>query len=234
MLMWKDAGRKYRQRELTFKAEAVTEDGRFKGYASVFGVLDSYREIVAPGAFTESLERIKSSGRTLPALWHHIASEPIGGYDELHEDARGLYVEGFLLKDDIPKARVAYVTMQRNIVTGLSIGYYVEAESWNEKDRILTLTKVDLVEVSVVTFPANGEARAEAVRAKLARGDMPTIRELEVILREQGFSRSQAAAIAERGYKGVLNQGELGSSSYGDALRQLRASGGLTLPSVRR
>jgi HK97 family phage prohead protease len=227
----KDRERKYRQRELTFKTEAVTEDGRFKGYASVFGVLDSYREIVAPGAFSESLQRIKDSGHTLPALWHHIASQPIGGYDQLSEDDRGLYVEGFLLKDDIPQARVAYVTMQRNIVTGLSIGYYVEAESWNEKDRILTLTKVDLVEVSVVTFPANSEARAEAVRAKLARGMLPTLREFEVVLREQGFSRGQAAAIAERGLKGMLDQGDLGGgNAYGDFLKQRRDSGGFSLP----
>lgn len=231
----KDSGRKYRQRELSFKAEAVTDDGRFKGYASVFGVVDSYREIVAPGAFTESLRRINESGRTLPALWHHISSQPIGGYDLLAEDERGLYVEGFLLTEDIPQARVAYATMKRNIVTGLSIGYYIESEEWNEKDRILTLTKVDLVEVSVVTFPACDEARAEAVRAKLARGVMPTIRELEVILREQGFSRSQSAAIAERGLKGLLDQGDLGSGyRYGDALRQLRECGGLTLPILQR
>jgi uncharacterized protein len=225
----KDSSRKYRQRELSFKA-AVTDDGRFKGYASVFGVLDSYREIVAPGAFSESLTRIKESGRTLPALWHHIASQPIGGYDSLAEDERGLYVEGFLLKDDIPQARVAFVTMERNIVTGLSIGYYVEAESWNEKDRILTLTKVDLQEVSIVTFPANAEARAEAVRAKLARGVLPTLREFEVVLREQGFSRGQAAAIAERGLKSMLDQGDLGSGAYGDFLKQRRESGGFALP----
>lgn len=220
----KDSQRKYRQRELSFKAEAVTEDGKFRGYASVFDVLDSYREKVAPGAFKESLLRIKDSGRTLPALWHHIASQPVGGYDTLTEDERGLYVEGFLLKDDIPQARVAFVTMQRNIVTGLSIGYYVEEELWNEKERVTTLTKLDLVEVSIVTFPANNEARAEAIKAKLARGIMPTIRELEIVLREQGFTRSQAAAIAERGLKAVLDdQGDLaGGNLYGDFVKTAR------------
>lgn len=235
MPLSKDAGRPYRQREVSFKADSVMEDGRFHGYASVFGVVDSYNEIVAPGAFTESLERIKASGRTLPALWHHIASQPIGGYDSLTEDERGLRVEGFLLTDDIPQARVAYVTMKRNIVTGLSIGYYIEADSWNEKDRVRTLTKVDLVEVSVVTFPACDEARAEAVRAKLSRGVMPTIRELECLLLEQGFSRSQATAIADRGLKAMLPGNDLESSNaIGDALRQLRTGGSLVLPSIRR
>jgi uncharacterized protein len=228
----KDGARKYRQRELSFRAKEVAEDGTFKGYASVFGVLDSYRETVAPGAFVESLARIKASDTTLPALWHHNAANPIGGYDTLAEDDKGLYVEGFLLKDDIPQARVAYVTMQRKIVTGLSIGYYVEEELWNEKERILTLTKVDLVEVSIVTFPANSEARVDAVKAKLARGLLPTIRELEIVLREQGFSRALAAGIAERGLKALLvEQGDLieDSSPYGEFLKYARDSGGFRL-----
>jgi HK97 family phage prohead protease len=229
----KDAARKYRQRELSFKADEVTEEGTFKGYASVFGVLDSYRETVAPGAFVDSLARIKASGQTLPALWHHMASNPIGGYDKLAEDEKGLYVEGFLLKDDIPQARVAYVTMQRKIVTGLSIGYYVEEELWNEKERILTLTKVDLVEVSIVTFPANSEARVDAVKAKLARGLLPTLRELEIVLREQGFPRALAAGIAERGLKAMLTeQGDLIGTDipYGELLKASRDSGGFALP----
>lgn len=228
------ATRKFRQRELTFKAEAVSDDGRFKGYASVFGVLDSYREVVAPGAFAESLERIKSTGRPLPALWHHMASQPIGGYDQLAEDEKGLYVEGFLLKDDIPQARIAHVTMQKNIVTGLSIGYYVEGESWNERDRILTLTKLDLVEVSIVTFPANDEARAEAIKAKVARGVLPTLREFEIVLREQGFPRSLAAAIAERGLKSVLaDQGDLADARpYSEFLKSGRDPDGFSLPSL--
>ena len=235
-MRYKDGARKYRQRDMSFKTETVTEDGHFTGYASVFGVVDSYREVVAPGAFTESLARINSSGNTLPALWQHDRASPIGGYDKLVEDERGLYVEGFLLKDDIPLARTAYVTMERRIVTGLSIGYYVEGESWNEKDRILTLTKVDLQEVSIVTFPANDESRIDAVKMKLARNILPTMRELEICLREQGFSRSQAAAIAERGYKAVLvDQGDLADEpGFGEFLKRSRESGGFSLPNVHR
>jgi HK97 family phage prohead protease len=227
MILRKDGGRKFRQRDVAFKADVVNEDGTFTGYGSVFGVLDSYREIVARGAFTESLERIKASGNILPALWHHLASQPIGGYDSLSEDERGLYVEGFLLKDDVPQARVAYATMRRKIVTGLSIGYYVEASSFNEKERINTLTKLDLVEVSIVTFPANPEARVDAVKAKLAHGVMPTLREFETVLREQGFSKTQAIEIANRGLKSLLDRGELGGDESGELLESLS---GLSVP----
>jgi hypothetical protein len=161
-----------------------------------------------------------------------MASEPIGGYDTLAEDARGLYVEGFLMKEEVPRARSTFALMKRNIVTGLSIGYYVESDSWNEKERVTTLTKLDLVEVSIVTFPANPEARIDAVKAKLARGMLPTLRELEVVLREQGFSRTLAACIAERGLKSMLDQGDLGSGT-GEPLRQLREVSVLTLPKIR-
>lgn len=73
---------------------------------------------------------------------------------------------------------------------GLVHRYYVEAESWNEKERILTLKKLDLVEVSIVTFPANPEARIDAVKTALAHGKLPTLREFEAVLREHGFSKA--------------------------------------------
>jgi uncharacterized protein len=229
----KDSARVMKKRVVAYK-EAPTDEGVFTGYASVFNVVDSYREMVAPGAFTDSLKRIAESGWTLPALWQHKTAEPIGGYSKLVEDTTGLYVEGFLLKDDIPQARIAYKLMQKKIVTGLSIGYYVEGESWNERERILTLTKLDLVEVSVVTLPANGSARIEEVKEKIALGILPTLREMEIILREQGFSRALAAHIAERGLKSLLDQGDLGASAYGDFLKHSHEGGGFSLPTVRR
>jgi hypothetical protein len=77
-------------------------------------------------------------------------------------------------------------------------------DSWNEKERVRTLKAVDLQEVSVVTFPANDEARIETVKQKLLAGDRPTIREFEELLREKGFSRGDAELIAEHGFKNWL------------------------------
>lgn len=193
------AGMKHKQ--FGFKADAVNDDGTFAGYGSVFGNVDSYREIVAPGAFADSLKAIKASGDPLPALWQHNSSQPIGGYDILEEDARGLRVEGWLLKDQIPLAAQAHALMLRRVVKGLSIGYYVLEDSWNEKDRIRTLIKLDLQEISIVTFPANVEAQIDAVKSKLLLGDKPTIREFEELLREKGFARSDAEHIAVHGFK---------------------------------
>jgi phage head maturation protease len=81
--------------------------------------------------------------------------------------------------------------MKRRTVTGLSIGYWVRESSFDEKTGIRTLTKLDLVEISLVTFPANDDARVEAVKFKLAHGELPTDREMEKYLREAGFSKRE-------------------------------------------
>lgn len=198
-------------KQIAFKAENVKDDGTFTGYGSVFGNVDSYREIVAPGAFKSSLAALKEAGDPLPVLWQHNASQPIGGYTDLSEDERGLKVGGFLLKDDVSLAREAYALMKARVVKGLSIGYYVRADSYDEKTSIRTLTELDLREISVVTFPANEQAQVEnvknAVRHMLDAGDLPNTRMFEDFLREAGFSKSQAVAIATHGLS-KLHRGE--------------------------
>lgn len=218
----KDMAVKHKQ--FAFKADAVNEDGTFTGYGSVFGNVDSYREIVAAGAFADSLKAIKASGDPLPALWQHRSGEPIGGYDLLEEDSRGLKVSGWLLKDEIPRAAEAYALMKRRVVKGLSIGYYVLEDSWNEKDRIRTLTKLELVEISIVTFPANAEAQVDSVKSfeqMIKAGNLPTLPEFEDFLRESGFSKTQATAIAGHGLKSLLSRSESGGEKS-DVLSALR------------
>ena len=199
-----------KHRQMAFKAETIAEDGTFKGYGSVFGIVDSYDELVAPGAFKDSLKEIAASGDPLPALWQHRSGEPIGGYNTLAEDSKGLVVEGFLLKDSIPRAAEAFALMKARIVTGLSIGYYTLASSLDEKTGIRTLTKVDLQEISVVTFPANEDAQIDEVKSRIARGKLPSLSDFEDILREAGFSKTQAAVIANRGLKCLLDRSESG------------------------
>lgn len=193
-----------------FKADKVSDDGTFTGYGSVFGVKDAYDEVVQPGAFVDSLQRIKDSGRPLPALWQHNSRQPIGGYSELSEDATGLKVEGFLLTSEVAQAKEAHALMKRGIVSGLSIGYYVEDGFWNEKTRVFELRKLDLVEISVVTFPANVEAQIDGVKGiadMIRKGQFPTAREFERHLREIGFSRTEAEAITGKGFT-QLRRGE--------------------------
>ena len=210
------SGAPLQHKQFAFKADAVNEDGTFSGYGSVFGNVDSYREIVAPGAFADSIKAIAASGDPLPALWQHRSSEPIGGYNVLSEDARGLKVEGFLLKDQIVRAAEAYVLMKRRVVKGLSIGYYVLEDSWNEKDRVRTLTKLDLQEISIVTFPANVEAQVDSVKSMdriIKAGLVPSLAEFEGFLREAGFSKTQATVIAGHGLKELLSRSESGGDN---------------------
>lgn len=78
-----------------FDIKAVNDDGLFSGYGSVFDVVDSYNEVVAPGAFLESIEETRAKGRTFPVLWQHRTGEPVGNWDisTLKEDKHGLLVK---------------------------------------------------------------------------------------------------------------------------------------------
>lgn len=197
---------KVRDFALSVKADDVADDGSFEGYGSVFGTVDSYQEVVAPGAFAESLAELAGKGRVVPVLWQHMSSQPIGVYTEVREDETGLYVKGRLLVADVGQAKEAHALMKAGAVTGLSIGYWVRESSFDEKTGIRTLTKLDLVEVSLVTFPANDDARVEAVKFKLAHGQLPDIREFEKLLREAGFSKTQAMVVAGHGLPELLRR----------------------------
>ncbi|MCU1123535.1 HK97 family phage prohead protease [Stenotrophomonas pavanii] len=216
-------------RDFDLSVKAVSDDGLFSGYGSVFGTVDSYREVVAPGAFSESLAEIKAKGRPVPVLWQHRSGEPIGVYTSLVEDAHGLKVEGQLIIDGVARAKEAHALMKAGAVSGLSIGYYVREDSWDEKERVRTLKKVELVEISLVTFPANDDARIDAIKSKLAHGSLPTMPEFEQILREAGFSKSQSAVIANRGLKHLLDRSESGSKATDDTTA-VPALGRLNLP----
>lgn len=174
--------------------KAVAEDGTFEGYGSIFGNVDSYGEIVEPGAFTGSLVEARKKGRTVKLLWQHDSAQPIGVWDDLAEDNKGLYVKGRLLKDVSPRAAEAYGLLKAGALDGLSIGYReIETAPHPDKQGILSLKKLDLKEVSIVTFAANDRARVEVVKHILDAGGKPTVRQVEGLLREAGFSKSMAA-----------------------------------------
>jgi len=218
-------------RDFDLSVKAVREDGFFSGYGSVFGVVDSYNEIVAAGAFIDSLADRKARNRPIPVLWQHRTDAPIGVYETVCEDAKGLYVEGRLLTKDVALAREAHALMKAGAITGLSIGYWTRESSYDEKTGIRTLTKLDLEEVSIVTMPANDESRIDAVKLKLAHGSLPSLPEFERLLRDAGFSRSQAATIAAYGLKHLLRDAEAAATepAVGDFLKALTS---LKLPKI--
>lgn len=191
----------------------AADDGIIEGYGSVFGVVDSYGEIVNKGAFANSLKSLNKKDRSLPILWQHRSDQPIGTYSSAAEDDHGLKVTGDLLINDIPQAAQAYVLAKKSVVTGLSIGFYVLNSTWDEEEEQLYLNEVDLVECSMVTFPANDAARIQQVRAQRAidetglaartlvsAGQLPDANEFRRHLRSVGFSREQANHIIAKGF----------------------------------
>ena len=223
------AAMKIRGFDLDVKAVAV--DGTFTGYGSVFGVVDSYNEVVAPGAFANSLATLAEKGRSLPVLWQHRTGEPIGAWTSLKEDGRGLLGSGALWLNEAPNARVAYKGMESKAITGLSIGYYVIKSSYNEKTGIRTLEELDLVECSIVTVPANDEARIDSIKARIAHGALPSLPDFEKLLREAGFSKTQSAVIANRGLAHLLRSESDSDSDNAAQLAPLIAqANGFSLP----
>lgn len=219
-----------KRRAFALEIKEVAKGGGFSGYVSIFGTPDTYREVVAKGAFKASLAATAAAGRKLPVLWQHRTDEPIGQWDLLEEDERGLYGEGTLWTEEAPYARIAHRGITVRAISGLSIGYYTVADSFNEAERIRTLTAVDLREASIVTDPAHADARVDQVRAKLAAGEHPTTREFETVLRERGFSHSAAADIAARGFD-AWNRREAGPAQAKRSLGDLaQALGSLSLP----
>ncbi len=222
-------------RAFDYQVKAADDSGLFSGYGSVFGNVDSYGEIVAPGAFLDSIEETKAKGRTFPVLWQHRTGEPIGDWDisSIKEDDHGLFGTGNLWLGDAPYANIALRGMKSKAVTGLSIGYYVRESSYDEKVGVRTLTKLDLVEISIVTTPANDDARVDAIKSKLAHGGLPTLREFEELLREAGFSKTQSAVIANRGLNHLLRSESEGENAKKTATQQmLQALSSLTFPQI--
>lgn len=128
-----------------------------EGHASLFGLADLSGDVVARGAFAASL----ATRRTIPMLFQHDPSEPIGVWTAITEDARGLHVRGEILTSG-PRGRAASALVRRGAVDGLSIGFRTRAARPREV-RGRVLTALDLWEVSIVTFPMLPQARLRLV-----------------------------------------------------------------------
>jgi len=174
--------------------KAVDDSGVIEGYGSVFGNLDSYSDIVAPGAFAKSLEEAKASGRMPAMLWQHNPDEPIGVWTEMREDDRGLFVKGKLAETQ--RGKEARELIKLGALTGLSIGYTTRTYQVDRENDSRVLTDVQLWEVSPVTFPANSEARITGVKADA----ISSPKDFERFLRDAGFSRREAKQITAHGF----------------------------------
>ncbi|WP_426229300.1 HK97 family phage prohead protease [Pararhizobium sp. DWP3-4] len=199
--------------------KALKESGEFEGYGSTFGgEPDAYGDVIASGAYVDSLAAHKAKG-TMPKLfWQHNADEPIGKWLDANEDDHGLLLHG-KLNMDVQRGREAYALLKAGDIDGLSIGYRVKEYSVDTDSGVWTLEKLDLIEVSIVSLGANENAVVQSVKAakaahdlmeKLKAGDRLTEREFETWLKGLGFSNSQAERAARLHLKG---QGDLADAA---------------------
>ena len=190
----------------------VKEDGdarTIEGFGSTFGNTDSYGDIVLPGAFAKSI-----SARKPAMLWQHRTDQPVGVWDAMEEQKKGLYLKGRIFGTQL--GNDAYTLAKGGAVTGLSIGFSTKKFSIDAKKGTRQLGEVDLFEVSLVTFPANDKAQITNVKSK-----PETIRQFEDFLREAGFSQKDATTVALRGFKALSDQGEPDDEVTLSALRAI-------------
>jgi HK97 family phage prohead protease len=176
--------------DVHFEVKASQDDeekGVFSGYGSIFGNRDLGNDIVVEGAFAKSIA--SKGAKAVKMLYQHRPDEPIGVFDEIIEDRRGLKVKGRLAMGT-QRGREVYELMKMGALDGLSIGYRVDAKGYDydDKGKRRYLKSVDLMEISAVTFPMNPRARVAAVKATER-----SVREWEEILRDAGgLSRNEA------------------------------------------
>jgi HK97 family phage prohead protease len=205
-----------RSRALPLDMKSLDDDGAFEGYASLFNREDLGHDVIAPGAFRESLKN-RGAAR-IKMLFQHDPAEPIGVWDEIREDARGLYVRGRLMTA-VAKAREVLALMRAGALDGLSIGFKAVKARRDAASGIRRLEKVDLWEISVVTFPMLPGARVEHVKTRPFTASVPTMREFERWLtRDAGLTRLEARAVLRSGFHGLKALRDASRTFYDDAV----------------
>lgn len=210
--------------EVKFDAGGVDEKtGTFEGYGAVFGNLDAYGDVIQKGAFRATLKDWKKAKSLPPMLVQHggwmmtdMDALPVGKWEAMEEDDTGLRVKGRLINLDTERGKNIYGAMREGVLDGMSIGYRAKEFTYGTKpdEPRRTLKAIDLVEVSVVTFPANGRARVDAVKAaRLTERDME-----RMLMQDAGLSRSVARRLMAGGFDAVKAMRDAG-----DGLDELAA-----------
>lgn len=216
-------------RELKFAADEGAQAMSFTGYGAVFGNVDSYGDVIEAGAFSKFLADVKAGHQPWPAMlsqhggWQMSAEDmtPIGVWTDFAEDGHGLKVTGQLA--DTPRGLEMYKLMKmspRPAIDGMSIGYI--AKEWEPRskpeDPKRKLKRIDLIEVSMVTRPANGKARVESVKSDWTERDFERL-----LTRDAGLSRSDALVVINQGFKSLIAMRDAGSSELAELAQALKA-----------
>lgn len=183
------------------KAGKASDDGRYReieGYGAVFGNVDSYNEIIEPGAFANSI-----AAKEPKMAWQHDLRELVGRWDDYREDANGLMMRG-RIATRTERGADAVELLELGALKGLSIGFNTVKSEMDHDKGIRRLLEIDLWEVSLVSVPANPLANVTGFKS------IETTREFEAALRKMGFSRSDAKQIASHGFTAWAGQRDAG------------------------
>jgi HK97 family phage prohead protease len=191
------------RRALTAPLEVRADSRTIAGYAAVFNSVTDiggmFREQIAPGAFKSSM------AGDVRALFDHDTSHVLGRTKSetlrLKEDAHGLAVEIDL--PDTQTGRDLRESMTRGDIDGMSFGFRVTKQEWDESGEIplRTIREVELFEVSVVTFPAYADtevalrsledARKEARKQNFNAAAKRLAMKADLALRKRGGSKGE-------------------------------------------
>lgn len=213
-------------RDFPFDVQDVSDEGVVEGYASVFDVVDSEGDIISPGAFARTIQAWNARGKRIPVLWQHDAWKPIGVTDRIEEDQKGLRVRAQLVQV-VQQAQEAHALAKAGALGGLSIGFSVPnlasdgnpAMYWDEDRQARVFREVKLWEYSLVTFPAQDEARIMDVRADPAWAEELTLAVRE--LRDAVDDRQTVALL--RDLRGLMLRAVTVRPSDGDRPRERSA-----------
>ena len=181
----------------TKQDEDGNEVGEFEGLAAAFDNLDLVGDIIKAGSFKGTIK----SPKKIKMLWQHNSDMPVGVWKQFEETEKGLFAKGNLILG-VRQADEAQLLMKAKALDGLSIGFRIpnKGSEFDDQTGVRTITKIDLWEVSLVTFPANPKSRISRVKAMAQ--EVKTIRDFENLLHHEcGFTVNQARAIAEHGWK---------------------------------
>lgn len=143
--------KKLQVKNFGFEVKAI-DDNTFEGYASVFRNVDSYRDVIEPGAFSKTIKENKR----VKVLWQHDPWQPIGKPTTMEEDNHGLYVKAKVANTSL--GRDVMELMRSGVIDEMSIGFNTIKDEWDNEDNVRRIKEVKLWEFSPVTFAANDQA----------------------------------------------------------------------------
>jgi HK97 family phage prohead protease len=206
------------------------DTGKFAGYASVFGGVDSQGDTIMKGAFVQTLAKSKPK-----MFFNHEWTMPIGKYAVAKEDDKGLYVEGELTPG-LGLAVDVRAAMKHGTLDGLSVGGMLRRGDYEETDKGRIIHKwSELLEVSPVVFPADGAARIDMASVKsmdfaVLLPECETERDIERLLRDAGLGKGEATALVSRArviFQGRDAQEEASAKAMADLVKRVNRLAGI-------